>query len=138
MSVVAPAYEDALRRLAINDEGFIASVLARDPSARLVDSQGAATPGIDARTGRLVDMVAVIAAGGSTTGIEAAVRAAVDAGATPEEVVEALLRIAPAIGTIRMVGIAPHVATALDYDIWFDLESLEVERPGQRPSSDRD
>jgi alkylhydroperoxidase/carboxymuconolactone decarboxylase family protein YurZ len=117
-------YQEALRRLALNDDEFIASTLARYSSASTSARSGPGGRVIDDRTRRLIDVAVRIALGGGQAGISAAVDAALGAGADPDEVVEVLLAITPAVGTGRAVDCAPLVATAIGYDIDADLEAL--------------
>lgn len=117
-------YQEALRRLALNDEQFVAAVLARYSGVG-TQSAGELDEGtIDDRTRRLVDLAALIAVGSGAAGIDAGVNAAFGAGASAEDVVEVLLCIAPAVGAGRVVSAAPHVAGALGYDMDTDFEEL--------------
>jgi alkylhydroperoxidase/carboxymuconolactone decarboxylase family protein YurZ len=123
MAQARPDYEEALRRLTLGDEEFVVGVVAGGVIGR---AQGARLFGhvLDARTRRLATLAAVIAAGGSPTAIDAAVSAAFGAGASKEDVVDVLLSIALALGSARLVGCAPHVAAAIEYDMSADFEDL--------------
>jgi alkylhydroperoxidase/carboxymuconolactone decarboxylase family protein YurZ len=124
MSAVAPEYQEALRRLALNDERYVASVLARHAVNDAQDHADPRQQAFDDRTKRLVDLAALIAMGSGPTGIDAAVTSAFGAGATPEDIVEVLLSIAPVVGSARIVSCAPHIAAAIGYDMETDLEEL--------------
>ena len=90
-------YTEQLRRLAINDANF-----ARD----CIAGAGGGSGELDARTLALVRLAALVAVGGAVSSYGAQADAAVDAGATAAEIVEA----------------APKLATALGYDIDQALE----------------
>ena len=99
---------EQLRRLAINDAGFVELCLrGADPGAA----------GLDAKTHALVRLAALIAVGGSGPSFGAQADAAVSAGATAAEIVEVLVGVVPTVGLPRVVAAAPKVATALGYDI---------------------
>ena len=119
---VAPQYRDALRRLMLNDEDFFNVVVARNSGAGRKDDALASTQALDDRTRRLLDIAAVIALGGEPNGIDAATRSALDAGASPEDVVEVLLDLAPILGRGRVAAAAGPIATAIGYDVWLDFE----------------
>ena len=102
--------ERLLRSLALNDEESIERVLAvgasRGQSAALV-------PKVDL----LVRLGALLAVGGATTSVRAAVERASEAGATEAELVAVLVAIAPAVGLARVVSAAPKLALAIGYDL---------------------
>ena len=99
---------EQLRRLAINDAGFVELCLrGADPGAA----------GLDAKTHALVRLAALIAVGGSGPSFGAQADAAVSAGATAAEIVEVLVGVVPTVGLPRVVAAAPKVAMALGYDI---------------------
>lgn len=123
MTVVTARHQDALRRLALNDEDFVADIMTRYSGVANV-ALDASREIIDDRTRRLVDLAALIAVGSGPAGIDAAVSAAFGAGASTDDIVEVLLCIAPAVGSGRVVSCAPHVAAAIGYDMDADLEEL--------------
>ena len=101
--------ERFLRRLALNDERSLRSVLA-DPGM----------PGpsdLDAKAQALVQLGALLSVGASTVSLRWTVELAYAAGATEEEILGVLLVIAPAVGHARVVGVAPQLALALGYDL---------------------
>ena len=126
MSSITLQHQEALRRLALNDEGFVASILTRYSGVAMVAVEDEAASSIDDRTRRLVDLAAVIAVGSGPVGIDAAVNAAFGAGATADDVVEVLFAIAPVVGTGRVVSCAQHVAAAIGYDLDGELERLHA------------
>ena len=100
-------YTDRLRSLAIN---------AR-PSG-----EGDSGSTLDQRTVALVRLAALVAVGGSVASYGAEVDAAVDAGATANEIVDVLVSIVGVVGLPRAVSAAPTLALALGYDIDEGLE----------------
>ena len=108
-------YQEALRRLAIVDEGFVGD------QAGL----GLALPGspfLDPRTAALLQVAASVAIGSSAVCLEWSVGRAMAAGATEDEIADVLLVIAPVAGLGRVVCAAPDMATALGYDVAAALE----------------
>jgi alkylhydroperoxidase/carboxymuconolactone decarboxylase family protein YurZ len=105
-------YTDLLRRLALHDERLAADVLGAD---------GASLPGrslsLDPRTLALVRLAALVAVGGAVPSYSAHADAAVDAGATVDEIVDVLVSVTPVIGLPRVVAAAPKLALALGHDV---------------------
>ncbi len=122
---VSASYEELLRRLTISDSRFLESLTANNPgdvpAARL-----------DARTGALVRLGALVAIDAPAATFQCSVDAALASGATPDEVVDVLLTVAPLIGSARVTAAAPKLAFAVGYDVDAALEQLgtgEVRRP---------
>jgi 4-carboxymuconolactone decarboxylase len=111
--------ERFLRRLALNDERSLRSVLA-DPGM-----PGASD--LDAKAQALVSLGALLSLGAPTVSLRRIVELAAAAGATEDEILGVLLAIAPAIGNARFVGAAPQLALALGYD----LEQVEPDVPAR-------
>jgi 4-carboxymuconolactone decarboxylase len=101
--------ERFLRRLALNDERSLRSVLA-DPGMP-------GTSDLDAKAQALVRLGSLLSVGASTVSLRWTVELAYAAGATEEEILGVLLVIAPAVGHARVVGVAPQLALALGYDL---------------------
>ena len=105
-------YTDLLRRLALHDERLAADVLGAD---------GASLPGrslsLDPRTLALVRLAALVAVGGAVPSYSAHADAAVDAGATVDEIVDVLVSVTPVVGLPRVVAAAPKLALALGHDV---------------------
>lgn len=103
--------EELLRRLALDDEKAVgAAVGAR--SLPLDEP-----PTLDVKTRALVRLAALLSVGAATASCRATVEVARAAGATEPEIVGVLLAVAPAIGGARVVGAAPRLALAIDYDV---------------------
>jgi alkylhydroperoxidase/carboxymuconolactone decarboxylase family protein YurZ len=103
--------EELLRRLALNDENVVRSAVGADPPPL---SGG---PELDAKTNALVRLAALLSIGAATSSCRAAVECARAADATDAEIVGVLVAVAPAVGGARVVGAAPRLALAIDYDV---------------------
>jgi 4-carboxymuconolactone decarboxylase len=103
--------EELLRRLALNDQNVVRSAIGAD-SFSLGDGRE-----LDAKTGALVRLAALLSLGAATSSCRAIVDAARGAGATDAEIVGVLVAVAPAVGSARVVGAAPRLALAIDYDV---------------------
>ncbi len=108
--------EQLLRGLAASDENLLRSVLAV-PSAAKWSPQSPPARALSPRTGALIHLAALLAAGGSTTSLRWAVELALKAGAEDEEIVEVLATVASVVGSARVVAAAPRLALAIGYDI---------------------
>ena len=102
--------ERTLRRLALSDERYLRSALA-DPGI---------SSDLDAKTQALIRLGALLAIGAATVSLRMTVELAAAAGASDDEIVGVLLAITPAVGQARVVGVAPHLALALGYDVELD------------------
>lgn len=111
-------YQGLLRRLAVNDRRCMADLaLDRAPADVLT---------LDRKSRALARLAALAATDGSIETFRWIVGDAIDAGAAPDEVVGALVAVAPLIGVARAVAVAPKVALALDYDVDAALEALDT------------
>jgi 4-carboxymuconolactone decarboxylase len=102
--------EQRLRRLALNDEKSIGSVLAGGPP---LPGDG----GLDPKTEALVRLGALLSADAATASLRWDVELAGAAGATDEEIFGVLVAVAPTVGFARVVAAAPRLALALGYEI---------------------
>jgi 4-carboxymuconolactone decarboxylase len=102
--------EEILRRLTLGDVGCLES---------LADSRRMAggPPGLDHVGEALVKLGALIVTDGSDVTWQQTVSAALDAGVTADQVVDALVVLAPLVGGMRVVAAAPKVALATGYDV---------------------
>jgi 4-carboxymuconolactone decarboxylase len=98
--------EDLLRRLALNDEGAVASALA---------DQGEC--GLDAKTHALVRLGGLVCRCAAPASYRLGVERAYAAGATDEEIVGVLAAVAPVVGFARIVAATPDLALAIGYDV---------------------
>ena len=111
-------FQETLRRLAMIDEGFV-----EDQAGLGLGLTG--TPALHPKTAALLQLGASVATGAPPVCVAWSTGRALAAGATDEEIADALLAIAPVTGLGRVVCAAPHVATALGYDI-----SAALDDPG--------
>jgi 4-carboxymuconolactone decarboxylase len=102
--------ERLLRRLALNDEESVGRVLVGDADR---DRRAELDPKLEV----FAELAALLALGGATTSLRAAVHRAADAGASESEIVEVLVAIGPVVGFARVVAAAPRLAAALGYDL---------------------
>ena len=109
-----PSRQDMLRRLALNDEATIESVLRTRMRAG-----DASTCWLDDKTHALVRLAGLIATEAAPATYEWAVTTAIAAGASEDEVVEVLVALAPIVGLARVNSAAPDVAVALGFEPGF-------------------
>ena len=119
------AHEEQLRRLALHDETSIEAVLAvslnpalRDEACRLA-----------AKTEALVRLGALLALGGAPVSYQWNVGAALDAGATVEEILGTMIAVAPISGIARVVQATPDIALPIGYDLDAAFEELDPGPP---------
>ena len=103
--------EELLRRLALNDENVVRAAVGADPRPLGGGLE------LDAKTNALVRLAALLSIGAATSSCRAAVERARAAGAGDAEIVGVLVAVAPAVGGARVVGAAPRLALAIDYDV---------------------
>jgi 4-carboxymuconolactone decarboxylase len=115
-------HEEQLRRLALHDEECIRSVLAM----ALKDD---GTSGLDPKTHALIRLGALLALGAAPVSYHWTVGAALDAGATAEEILGTLIAVAPISGVARVVLAIPDVALPIGYDIDAAFEELDDDPP---------
>jgi alkylhydroperoxidase/carboxymuconolactone decarboxylase family protein YurZ len=109
---VAQAVEELLRRLALNDEETVRTVLT-PPGA----TDQPVPPRLDPGTEALVRLGALLAVGGTTASCRLSVEQARAGGASDPEIVGVLVAVGPAIGLARVVAAAPRLALALDAEL---------------------
>jgi alkylhydroperoxidase/carboxymuconolactone decarboxylase family protein YurZ len=109
--------EEVLRRLTIGEPVFCRGLMSAEP--------GEPPGGLDARSVALVRLVGSITAGSVGPLLGRRVSNALDAGLDFDEIVAALVALAPTLGIERIVAVAPDLARALGYDIDAALERLE-------------
>ncbi|MGH3042865.1 MAG: carboxymuconolactone decarboxylase family protein [Gaiellaceae bacterium] len=108
---------DTLRRLAIHDDAYIESVLAR--GFRCTSASG-----LDAKTQALVRVGALVAVDATPSAYMSAVESALESGATLHDLVGILVALVPSIGPDRVAAAAPKLGLALGYDVDEALERL--------------
>jgi len=107
----------------VNDEAALASLLDTR-----IDSDERC--GLNAKTGALVRLGAVLVLGASPVAYQWALEVALAAGATDDEIVGVLNAVAPVAGVTRAVSAAPELAIALGCDIDEALEGIAAQRGG--------
>ena len=105
-------YTDRLRRFAVHDQQLVAELLCGVDSEFPVDAAA-----LDARALALVRLAALVAVGGAVPSYGAHADAAIDAGATAEEIVDVLVAVLPVVGLPCVVAAAPRLALALGQDV---------------------
>jgi 4-carboxymuconolactone decarboxylase len=85
---------------------------------------------LDPKIQALVRLGGLVALGGSCVSYSWAAEAALDAGATAEEVVGTLVAVAPVGGLARVIAAVPEVALAIGYDIDQAFEGLDSDPRG--------
>jgi alkylhydroperoxidase/carboxymuconolactone decarboxylase family protein YurZ len=109
-------YKENLRRLALNDERFVASVLGMGRNTVEVSQ-------LDQKTHALVRLAAALAMDAALSSYQSTIEPALAAGASPDEIVGTLIAVAPTVGLTRAVSAAPELALALGYDVDAALET---------------
>jgi alkylhydroperoxidase/carboxymuconolactone decarboxylase family protein YurZ len=121
------AHEEQLRRLALHDEECIDSLLAMNLDANLPwdNEAGRLRPKVRA----LVRLAALVALGAAPVSYQWNVGAALDAGATADEILGTLIAVAPISGVARVVQATPDVALPIGYDLDAAFEELDADPP---------
>ena len=103
-------HKERLRRLALHDDHLIGSMLAIDPS----EVEGS---GLDPKSSALVRLGALVASDAPWICYQCGIQWALAAGATADEIVGAVMAVAPITGVARVIAAAPEFALALGYDL---------------------
>jgi 4-carboxymuconolactone decarboxylase len=122
------AHEEQLRRLALHDEDVIESVLAMRLHGDLGGDEACR---LSPKAHALVRLAAMLALGAAPVSYQWTVGAALDAGATAEEIIGTLIAVAPISGIARVVQATPDVALPIGYDLDAAFEELD---PGPPPA----
>jgi 4-carboxymuconolactone decarboxylase len=107
--------EEILRRLAIADRTLIAALAASG-------DEHPEAPRLDELTGALVRLAVLVPLDASQSSYQAAVEAAMRAGASVEDLLATLVATIEAVGVPRVVSAAPRIALAAGYDVDADIE----------------
>jgi len=108
-------FQEIMRRLAIIDESFVEDQAGLGLSL-------ARESALDAKTAALLQLGASVTLGSPPVCLQWSAGRALAAGATDDEIADALLAIAPVAGLARVVNAAFEVVAALGYDITAALE----------------
>lgn len=109
LTALGPA--DKLRLLAGNDDAFVHAQIAEEPAAS--DPAGP----LDERTRHLLRLAALVALDATETAYAHVVNDAMRAGATRDEIVDALIAVASTVGVTRVVAASARLAAALGYTV---------------------
>jgi alkylhydroperoxidase/carboxymuconolactone decarboxylase family protein YurZ len=110
-------HEATLRKLAIRDDTFIESVLARE-------QENESASALDAKKHALVRIAGLVALDAAPPSYMASVEEGLGAGLTREEIVGVLVALMPVVGVARVVSAAPKLGLAVGYDVAHALEEL--------------
>jgi alkylhydroperoxidase/carboxymuconolactone decarboxylase family protein YurZ len=105
---------ERLQDISDNDDTAIADLVAIRVAEAVDDSD------LDAKTFSLVNIAALVATGGDEASYLLHVTAALDAGASFDEVTAVLTAIGPNVGVFKMVAAADPLATALGVNLVSD------------------
>ena len=108
-------FQETLRKLTMIDEGFVEGQAGLGLGL-------AGTPALHPKTAALLQLGASVATGAPPVCVAWSTGRALAAGATDEEIAGVLLAIASVAGLGRVVCAAPHVATALGFDLEVALD----------------
>lgn len=111
-----PADEELLRRIAIHDPLCLEDILSGDERV---------ASALDPMVTALIRVAGLISVDAPQASLSWSVSEAIDAGASPSDVIGAFLAIAPALGSAKVVAAAPRLALALGWDIDAALETLD-------------
>jgi len=109
----------------------LVDLIVQNPSTVdvIVTGSQEATPSVaDARTKELSRLGAICGTGASPATYASVVQRALDAGATPDQIVGTLIDVGPLIGTARLAAAALGVAPALEFDVDSQFEALDDSR----------
>jgi 4-carboxymuconolactone decarboxylase len=102
---------DRLREISDNDDSSIADLVA------IRVTEAIDTSDLDPKTFSLANLAALMATGGDDASYLLHVTAALDAGASVDEITGVLTAIGPNIGVFKMVAAADPLATALGINL---------------------
>jgi len=110
--------EEAFRRLAIGDRVLLEEVV--DPDGDLE------VPRLDEWTESLIRVAVLVPIDAPQSSYQAAVEAAMRAGATIDDLLATLIAVTGAVGSPRVVSAAPRIALAAGYDVDAALEASDA------------
>jgi 4-carboxymuconolactone decarboxylase len=116
--MIIATYEETLRRLVLHDERCIQSVLG-------IHLNPIEAAGLDPKTQALVRLGGLVALGAAPGSCHWAAEAALDTGATAEDVVGTLVAVAPICGLARVISATPEVALAIGFDLDQAFETFD-------------
>jgi hypothetical protein len=84
---------------------------------------------LEPKTGALVRLAALVALGSSAACHQELICAAVELGATEQEVIDTMIAVASTVGMACLVSASPRVALGLGYDVEAAFENLHPDDP---------
>jgi 4-carboxymuconolactone decarboxylase len=120
---------DRLQHISDNDEAAIDDLI----TIRVTEAVDASD--LDAKTFAMVNLAALIATGGDDASYLLHVGAAIDAGASVDEITAVLTAVGANVGVFRMVDAADPLATALGITLTAASDDSESSGDGGRDSS---
>jgi 4-carboxymuconolactone decarboxylase len=115
--MLSPSQAAMYRRLTLGDEALMTA---------LFSTGGGPSAVLDDRTAALARLAALIAVDADTPAYQCEVRAAISAGASPEEITEVLVVVARVAGSALVMSAAPKLSLALGYDVDDGLEDAST------------
>jgi 4-carboxymuconolactone decarboxylase len=109
------ARDVTLRRLTLGDEAYL---------ERLMATWNECCGALDGRSIALLRLGALAAIDGADIVWHHTVAQALAEGVTSDEIVEALIALAPILGTARVITVAPKLSLAAGYDVESALEEI--------------
>ena len=106
-------------RLRVAARGSASGVVELD-ACRVEDGAG----DLDPKTSALVRLAALVAVGAALARYQELVCAAVELGATEQEVIDTMIAVASTVGMACLVSASPRVALGLGYDVEAAFEDL--------------
>lgn len=113
--MLTPSQSSLLRLISIGDEDSIRQSLG---------ATDAAATGLDGRTAALVRLASLISRDSALPAYQRSVQAALDAGASVDEILSLLIVLAQPAGSTAVITAAPKLSMALGYDVEAGLEDL--------------
>jgi 4-carboxymuconolactone decarboxylase len=110
--------EEGFRRLSIGDMALLAQVAGPGADAGVFR--------LDERIASLIRVAVLIPIDAPQSSYQAAVEAAIRAGATLNDLLAALIAVAGSVGSPRVVSAAPRIALAAGYDVDAALEMSDA------------
>jgi alkylhydroperoxidase/carboxymuconolactone decarboxylase family protein YurZ len=122
---------EELREISQSDDDAIAELIA----VRVAEAVDASD--LDAKAFSLVNIAALIATGGDDASYLLHVTAALDAGASVDEITAVLTAVGPNVGVFKMVSAADPLATALGVNLAAESDRRGTSDQGRQGSENR-
>jgi alkylhydroperoxidase/carboxymuconolactone decarboxylase family protein YurZ len=110
MADIKKETSDTLEALAAAEDDIIASLLA-------MQLHNLEASGLDPRTYSLVKIATLVAIGAPQASYVGQVAFAIEAGVTPDEIINVLVAVAPQVGIPKVIAAAPELMLALGLEL---------------------